>query len=187
MSSDHHSPLLQRIVPCTRLRCKGYYVISGSSEGIGSNGKQLVPGQGASILLPGIPHPDNPRLATSRLFINHSRTSGVVLWSYHANLAGRSTSHLDREVEDGEEEREDGEVEDGEEEREDGEVEYGEEEREDGEVEDEEEEREDGEVEDGEEEREDGEVEDGEREDGEVDDGEEEREDGEVEDGEEER
>ena len=48
---------------------------------------------------PGILHPDNQQLSTYRLFINHVRPSGVVLWSYHANLARGSTIHLVRDVE----------------------------------------------------------------------------------------
>ncbi len=44
-------------------------------------------------------HPENQQLPTSRLFINHSRTTGVVLWSYHANIARGSTSHSVRDVE----------------------------------------------------------------------------------------
>ena len=47
---------------------------------------------------PGFLHPENQQLLTSRLFINHSRTSGVVLWSYHANIARGSTSHCVRDV-----------------------------------------------------------------------------------------
>ena len=43
---------------------------------------------------PGLFHPENQQLPTSRLFINHARTSGVVLWSYHANIARRYTGHL---------------------------------------------------------------------------------------------
>ena len=39
------------------------------------------------------PPPINQQLPTSRLFINHA------LWSYHANLAHRSTSHSVRDVE----------------------------------------------------------------------------------------
>ena len=48
---------------------------------------------------PGVLHPDNQQLPTSHLFISHSRTSGVVLLSYHANLAHGSTSHSVRDVE----------------------------------------------------------------------------------------
>ena len=48
---------------------------------------------------PGLLHPENQQLPTSGLFINHSRTSGVVLWSYHANIAGGYTSHCVRDVE----------------------------------------------------------------------------------------
>ncbi len=48
---------------------------------------------------PGLLHPENQQLPTSRLFINHSRTRGVVLWSYHANIARGSTSHSVRDVE----------------------------------------------------------------------------------------
>ena len=48
---------------------------------------------------PGLLHPENQQLPTSRLFINHSRTLGVVLWSYHANIARGSTSHSVRDVE----------------------------------------------------------------------------------------
>ena len=44
-------------------------------------------------------HPENQQLPTSRLFINHSRIPGVVLWSYHANIARGSTSHSVRDVE----------------------------------------------------------------------------------------
>ena len=36
---------------------------------------------------------------TSRLFVNHSRTYGVVLWFYRANIAHGSTSHIVRDVE----------------------------------------------------------------------------------------
>ena len=50
-------------------------------------------------LRPGLLHPENEQLPTSRLFINHSRTSGVVLWSYHANLVRGSTSPIARDVE----------------------------------------------------------------------------------------
>ena len=50
-------------------------------------------------LQPGLLHPENQQLPTSRLFINHSRTSGVILSSYHANLAHGSTSHIVRDVE----------------------------------------------------------------------------------------
>ena len=66
-----------------------YYVHMWLISGyIATNGKQL--------------HPENQQLPTSRLFINHSRTSGVALWSYHANLARGSTSHIvcDAELED---------------------------------------------------------------------------------------
>ena len=42
---------------------------------------------------PGLLHPENQQLPTSRLFINHA------LWSYHANLAHGSTSHSVRGVE----------------------------------------------------------------------------------------
>ena len=63
------------------------------SRHIGTNGKQLVPGQGASSMQPGLLHPENQQLPTSRLFINHA------LWSYHANLALGSTSHSVRDVE----------------------------------------------------------------------------------------
>ena len=42
---------------------------------------------------PGLLHPENQQLPTSRLFINHA------LWSYHANLAHVSTSHIVRDVE----------------------------------------------------------------------------------------
>ena len=48
---------------------------------------------------PGLLHPENQQLPTSRLFINHSRTPGVVLWSYHANIARGATSHSVRDVE----------------------------------------------------------------------------------------
>ena len=48
---------------------------------------------------PGLLHPENQQLPTSRLFINHSRTLGVVFWSYHANIARGSTSHSVRDVE----------------------------------------------------------------------------------------
>ena len=48
---------------------------------------------------PGFLHPENQQLPTSRLFINHSMTPGVVLWSYHANIARGSTSHSVRDVE----------------------------------------------------------------------------------------
>ena len=48
---------------------------------------------------PGLLHPENQQLPTSRLFINHSRTLGVGLWSYHANIACGSTSHSVRDVE----------------------------------------------------------------------------------------
>ena len=48
---------------------------------------------------PGLLHPENQQLPTSCLFINHSRTPGVVLWSYHANIARGSTSHSVRDVE----------------------------------------------------------------------------------------
>ena len=41
----------------------------------------------------GSPPPRNQQLSTSRLLINHA------LWSYHANLAHRSTSHSGRDVE----------------------------------------------------------------------------------------
>ena len=60
---------------------------------IGTNGKQLVPRQGASSMQPGLLHPENQQLPTSRLFVNHA------LWSYHANLAHGSTSHSVRDVE----------------------------------------------------------------------------------------
>ena len=46
---------------------------------------------------PGLLHPENQQLPNSRLFINHS--PGVVLWSYHANIARGSTSHSVRDVE----------------------------------------------------------------------------------------
>ena len=69
------------------------------SRYIGTNGKQLVPGQGASFVQTGLLHQDNQQLPTSRICINHSRTSGVVLWSYHANLAHGPTSHSVRAVE----------------------------------------------------------------------------------------
>ena len=42
---------------------------------------------------PGLLHPGNQELPTSRLFINHA------LWSYHANLVHVSTSHSVRDVE----------------------------------------------------------------------------------------
>ena len=42
---------------------------------------------------PGLIHPENRQLPTSRLFINHA------LWSYHANLAYGSTSHSVRDEE----------------------------------------------------------------------------------------
>ena len=45
------------------------------------------------------PPPRKSTVAYSRLFINHSRTPGVVLWSYHANIARGSTSHSVRDVE----------------------------------------------------------------------------------------
>ena len=48
---------------------------------------------------PGLLHPENQQFTTSRLFINHSWTPGVVLWSYHANIARGSTSHSVRDVE----------------------------------------------------------------------------------------
>ena len=48
---------------------------------------------------PDLLHPENQPLPTSRLFIYHSRTPGVVLWSYHANIARGSTSHSVRDVE----------------------------------------------------------------------------------------
>ena len=48
---------------------------------------------------PGLLHPENQKLPTSRLLIKHSRKSGVVLWSNHANIARGSTSHSVREVE----------------------------------------------------------------------------------------
>ena len=61
---------------------------------IGTNDKQLVPGQGASSMQPGLLYPEeNQQLPTSRLFINHS------LWSYHAHLAHGSNSHSVRDVE----------------------------------------------------------------------------------------
>ena len=54
----------------------------------------MVPGQGASSMQPGLLHPEiNMQLPTSRLFNNHA------LWSYHANLAHRSTSHSVCDVE----------------------------------------------------------------------------------------
>ena len=58
---------------------------------------------------PGLLHPENQQLHNSRLFINHSRTSGVVLWSRHANLAHGSTSHSVRDVEMDEKDTEGGE------------------------------------------------------------------------------
>ena len=58
--------------------------------------KQLVPGQGASSVQPGLLHPGNQQLPTSHLFINHA------LWSYHANHAHGATSHSVRDVELGE-------------------------------------------------------------------------------------
>ena len=48
---------------------------------------------------PGFLHPENQQLPTSRIFINHSRTPGVVLWSYHANITRCSISHCVRDVE----------------------------------------------------------------------------------------
>ena len=48
---------------------------------------------------PGLLHPENQQLPTSRLFINHSRTPDVVLWAYHANIVRGSTSHSVRDVE----------------------------------------------------------------------------------------
>ena len=63
------------------------------SRYIGTNGKQLVPGQGASSMQPSLLHPENQQLPTSLLFSNHA------LWSYHANLAHGSTSHSVRDVE----------------------------------------------------------------------------------------
>ena len=48
---------------------------------------------------PGLLHPENQQLPTSRLFINHLRTPGVVLWSYHASITRGSTSHSVRDVE----------------------------------------------------------------------------------------
>ena len=63
------------------------------SRHIGTNGKQLVPGHGASSMQPGLLHPENQQLHTSRLFINRA------LWSYHANLAHGSTSRSVRDVE----------------------------------------------------------------------------------------
>ena len=59
---------------------------------------------------PGLLHPENQQLPTSRLFNNHSRTSGVVLWSYHVNLARGSTSHLVRDVEFEDNDTEGGEI-----------------------------------------------------------------------------
>ena len=58
---------------------------------------------GSFIYATGSPPPrKNQQLPTSRLFINHSRTPGVVLWSYRANIARGSTSHsvLDVELEE---------------------------------------------------------------------------------------
>ena len=63
----------------------------------------MFPGQ------PGLLHPENPQLPTSRLFTNHSRTSDVVLWSNHANFARGSTAPLIRDVEMEEEDTEGGE------------------------------------------------------------------------------
>ncbi len=63
------------------------------SRHTGTNGKQLVPGQGALSMQPGLLHPENQQLPTARLFINHA------LWSYHASLAHGSTSHSVRDVE----------------------------------------------------------------------------------------
>ena len=51
---------------------------------------------------PGLLHPENQQLPTSRLFINHSRTPGVVVVLfklYHANIARGSTGHSVRDVE----------------------------------------------------------------------------------------
>ena len=48
---------------------------------------------------PGLLHPENQQLPTSCLFINHSGTSGVVVWSYHANHPHGSTSRSVRDVE----------------------------------------------------------------------------------------
>ena len=48
---------------------------------------------------PDLFHPENQQLTTSRLFIYHSRTPGMVLWSYHANIGRGSTSHSVRDVE----------------------------------------------------------------------------------------
>ena len=63
------------------------------SKHIGTNSKQLVPGQGASSMQPGIIQPEIQQFPTSRLFINHA------LWSYHAIVAHGSTSHSVRDVE----------------------------------------------------------------------------------------
>ena len=63
------------------------------SRHIGTNGKQLVPGQRASSMQPGLIHPENQQLPTSRLSINPA------LWSYRANLDHVSTSHSIRDVE----------------------------------------------------------------------------------------
>ena len=48
---------------------------------------------GGFIYATGSPPPRHQQLPTSRLFINHA------LWSYHANLAHRSTIHRVRDVE----------------------------------------------------------------------------------------
>ena len=42
---------------------------------------------------PGLLHPENQHLPTSRLLMNHA------LWSYHANLAHVSTGHSVRDIE----------------------------------------------------------------------------------------
>ena len=88
MSSEQHSPLLHIIIHDAQMQ---EYILLRHvrllSRHIGTNDKQLVPGQGASSIQPGLPHPENQQLPTRRLFINHA------LWSYHADLAHGSTSH----------------------------------------------------------------------------------------------
>ena len=59
VSEEQNSLLLQRMIQCMLFRCNEYFVYIALEQDIGSNGKQLVPGQGASSLQPGLLHPDN--------------------------------------------------------------------------------------------------------------------------------
>ena len=54
---------------------------------------------GSFIHATGSPPPRKSTVANFTPIHQHSRTPGVVLWSYHANIARGSTSHSVRDVE----------------------------------------------------------------------------------------